>query len=265
MTCACGVSTLLPASDVVGRADQAGPYRAPAAVAPPPLELRCPYCGNACAATVRVCPHCDVRLDKVRCERCWSLQPPGSFECARCGQALALEPLLDPTDAPCPRCTTPLEVRGGAGESGHLHECPRCGGTFVLRDVLADILHRAERGGPFPDQSRATVTALDQVKYVPCPLCHSPMNRINFGKVSGVIVDVCRQHGTWFDGGELTRVVAFAANGGLDKTRAREKKELDEQSRQQVVAQRDFAVFMARESAEERLQEWRRFLELLLW
>ena len=51
------------------------------------------------------------------------------------------------------------------------------------------------------------------------------MNRVNFGKVSGVIVDVCKAHGTWFDPGELTRVVAFAAAGGLERTRAREKLE----------------------------------------
>jgi len=37
------------------------------------------------------------------------------------------------------------------------------------------------------------------------------MNRINFGRTSGVIVDVCKKHGTWFDGGELTQVIAFAA------------------------------------------------------
>lgn len=36
------------------------------------------------------------------------------------------------------------------------------------------------------------------------------MNRKNFGKQSGVLVDVCTMHGVWFDRGELDVVAAFA-------------------------------------------------------
>ena len=35
------------------------------------------------------------------------------------------------------------------------------------------------------------------------------MRRINFGRRSGVIVDVCNAHGTWFDPGELAAVLRF--------------------------------------------------------
>jgi Zn-finger nucleic acid-binding protein len=42
------------------------------------------------------------------------------------------------------------------------------------------------------------------------------MNRVNFGKRSGVIVDVCKEHGVWFDRGELTQAIEFVAKGGLD-------------------------------------------------
>jgi Zn-finger nucleic acid-binding protein len=45
------------------------------------------------------------------------------------------------------------------------------------------------------------------------------MQRRNFGKTSGVIVDVCAQHGTWFDPGELSRVLAFVEAGGLAEAR----------------------------------------------
>jgi len=177
-------------------------------------------------ALARVCPHCDVRLENVRCGRCWSLQQPGSFSCARCGKPLELEPVLDATDAPCPRCSTPLEAAGG--QDARVHECPRCGGAFVSRDELAEMLTRAELEGPFSDPPKPSMSALAEVRYIACPLCHSSMNRLNFGRVSGVIIDVCRPHGTWFDGGELTRVIAFAAGGGLAKTRAREA--LDQQA-----------------------------------
>ncbi|MBX3221041.1 MAG: zf-TFIIB domain-containing protein [Labilithrix sp.] len=245
-----------------------GPYRAAGAVAPTSLEMRCPYCGHTCSSALRVCPSCDVRFDSVRCASCYTLQPPGTFVCGRCGRALELEPVLDVTDAPCPRCVTPLEAAGGAGEwvDARLHECPRCGGMFVPRDALADILCRAEQSGSFaPAPERAAVVALDQVTYIPCPLCRSSMNRMNFGKVSGVIVDVCRAHGTWFDGGELTRVVAFAASGGLVRTRAREEQEQKDRAE---LARAAFvpppqAVALERFRDRERLEEWRTFLGAL--
>jgi hypothetical protein len=48
------------------------------------------------------------------------------------------------------------------------------------------------------------------------------MNRINFAHTSGVIVDVCTKHGTWFDADELRRVLEFITAGGLEAARARE-------------------------------------------
>jgi hypothetical protein len=48
------------------------------------------------------------------------------------------------------------------------------------------------------------------------------MNRLNFAHTSGVIVDVCTRHGTWFDADELRRVLEFITAGGLEAARARE-------------------------------------------
>jgi Zn-finger nucleic acid-binding protein len=42
------------------------------------------------------------------------------------------------------------------------------------------------------------------------------MARMNFGRRSGVVVDVCGPHGTWFDGGELDAVLQFVRDGGLE-------------------------------------------------
>ena len=231
---------------------------------------------------VRICPHCDVRLENVRCQRCFSLQAPGTFACTRCRQPLELEPLLDATDAPCPRCRHPLEV--APGELGRAHECPRCGGIFVPRDALAEILCAAEVGGALREgppqrrhrgrrmvgRARGRLSALDAVRYVSCPQCHNAMNRVNFGKVSGVIVDVCKVHGTWFDPGELTRVVAFAAAGGLERTRARERLEKSD-VREPKNRPSDINVQLAIIAAEERrasarMEMWRDFLlEIFTW
>ena len=45
------------------------------------------------------------------------------------------------------------------------------------------------------------------------------MTRKNFAKISGVIIDWCRDHGYWFDASEIERVLAFLSGGGLDKAR----------------------------------------------
>ena len=67
------------------------------------------------------------------------------------------------------------------------------------------------------------------VSYVPCPECALLMNRVNFARCSGVIVDICKQHGTWFDRDELSRIVEFIHEGGLNASRAKEKIEIAEQ------------------------------------
>lgn len=225
---------------------------------------------------VRICPHCDVRLENVRCQRCFSLQPPGTFACVRCGHALQLEPLLDATDAPCPRCNHPLEV--APGDDKRTHECPRCGGMFVPRDVFAEIMTAAEIGGRLRDVPALALDmrmrtggpggVLGDVRYLPCPLCHGSMNRVNFGKVSGVIVDVCQAHGSWFDAGELTRVVAFVASGGFEKTRAREREEertTQSRTRSDKVQAQLGAALEVRVAGQpdERLAAWRDLLRHL--
>jgi len=53
----------------------------------------------------------------------------------------------------------------------------------------------------------------------------------NFARCSGVIVDICKGHGTWFDRDELSRIVEFIRAGGLEMARTKEKVELEEERR----------------------------------
>ncbi len=41
------------------------------------------------------------------------------------------------------------------------------------------------------------------------------MQRRNFGRRSGVIVDWCASHGTWLDAHEMEDIAAFVLEGGL--------------------------------------------------
>jgi hypothetical protein len=62
------------------------------------------------------------------------------------------------------------------------------------------------------------------------------MNRMNFGRLSGTIVDVCRGHGTFLDRGELHQVVQFILEGGLERARQAEREQLiEEQHRLQAL------------------------------
>jgi Zn-finger nucleic acid-binding protein len=57
------------------------------------------------------------------------------------------------------------------------------------------------------------------VRYVRCPVCLNMMNRQNFARISGVIVDMCQGHGIWFDFGEVEKIMEFIARGGLRKAK----------------------------------------------
>ena len=42
------------------------------------------------------------------------------------------------------------------------------------------------------------------------------MNRVNWGRHSGVIVDRCEEHGTWYEPGEVEKIREFVALGGVE-------------------------------------------------
>ena len=73
---------------------------------------------------------------------------------------------------------------------------------------------------PSPGEAPRGNPMADPVHYRPCPSCSQLMNRKNFGGISGIIVDVCTLHGTYFDAGELPRVLEFVRRGGLAKAQA---------------------------------------------
>ena len=80
----------------------------------------------------------------------------------------------------------------------------------------------------------------DAVVYRNCPRCQQVMHRRNFGRVSGVVVDECRNHGVYLDDDELNRIKAFVSAGGLSLTQHMEHSELkrSEQRRRQEEERR---------------------------
>jgi Zn-finger nucleic acid-binding protein len=157
----------------------------------------------------------------------------GSKHCQRCGAAAARQREIVASGQKCPRCKTSLQL-ASIGASRML-ECSSCLGLWLDTTTFEKI--SADREQQATILGTASLTGIDRstgqarVSYVPCPECTQLMNRANFARCSGVIIDLCKQHGIWFDRDELSRIIEFIRSGGLDVSRAKEKASLEEERR----------------------------------
>jgi len=154
----------------------------------------CPHCGKSVNASSRICPFCAARIRDPRMSK----------------------------SGTCPRCTLTVEIHSTPdGEQYDL--CPQCHGLWLDRDEF----HRAIRktaDSKTEDYVRGPLR--EPPTYIPCVRCGTAMNRKNFGRISGVIIDQCSDHGIWLDAGELQKIQHFIANGGLETAQDRETEEI---------------------------------------
>jgi len=142
------------------------------------------------------------------------------------------------TTALCPRCR--VDMQAVVIGKTNLRECPKCEGiwadTASLQQIYADREQQAAVLGtaaPLPDDDNFETN----VRYVPCPVCNKLMNRVNFAHCSHVIVDVCREHGTWSTRMNCGALLNSFAMGGLEMARADEMEELEQKRRALRAAQ----------------------------
>ena len=179
----------------------------------------------------------------------------GANFCPSCGAERART--ADPAAAAviCPGCNDRMALlRIGTTE---LFECAACDGLWVdaatferlctNADDQAAVLHKFSTPG---------IEKAAPVRYRKCARCAQLMNRVNFGRLSGVIVDACRGHGTYLDAGELHRIVAFIQSGGLDRARAEQIEELKERERRAIDAERRAARERGRSETHSRNVSW---------
>jgi len=206
----------------------------------PAQTLNCPMCGAPASSEAALCEHCGARLATVACPSCFGLIFQGAKFCSHCGAKVDRTEVTGATRQLCPRCQVAMEAVVIGKED--LRECPKCEGIWADADSLHQICADREEqaavlGIPALIQSSGTVELEQNIRYVPCPVCKKFMNRVNFAHCSGVVVDVCNLHGTWFDKDELRRIVEFIRAGGFEKQRTREIEELQERKRQLQAAQ----------------------------
>src|SRR4051812_48912028 len=161
----------------------------------------------------------------------------GSKFCPHCGAPVAARKESDGGALPCPCCKT--FMRCVAIGKTWLDECGDCFGLWV--DVGTFKLICADR------ESQAQVLGLPQELpkhpppqrrgYLPCPRCGQLMNRFNFAHHSGIVVDMCKAHGIWFDRDEMRGIIEFIRAGGLERAREFETEQLDMAKRRIEQAQ----------------------------
>ncbi len=186
------------------------------------------------------------------CTNCGAPLPVKSNLCNHCGSLndVDLRAVRAPTvkgphsDRDCPHCHCKMgSVDLRIGDGFFIEQCDRCMGIFFDPDELETLLDQSVSKVFEADLERMSVLSEEEspdftrVKYVKCPVCREIMNRRNYGARSGVIVDVCKPHGVWLDGGELRRLLNWVKAGGLLHDQA--KKERDKKLEQRKKRARE--------------------------
>lgn len=204
--------------------------------------LRCPGCGAPATADLHGCTHCGARLATVACPSCFGMVFRGTAHCPHCGDRAGRAAAPPAGPLPCPACraeTTAVRV----GETS-VRECGGCGGLWLDNAAFDALCADRERHAgvlAFRAAAAAPAPVDTRVRYRHCPECGALMHRVNFQRASGVIVDVCRDHGTWFDADELRRIVEFIQSRGAEMAHHRERMRLEEERRKLEDARLELA------------------------
>src|SRR5205085_11504938 len=79
-----------------------------------------------------------------------------------------------------------------------------------------DLLTKESRGnqGESVSHRRPSAPPAETKRYRACPECRQLMMPRQVGK-SGIVVDICGEHGIWLDCDELSHLIAWIRGGGL--------------------------------------------------
>jgi Zn-finger nucleic acid-binding protein len=197
-----------------------------------PGTLVCPGCGAGVSRAAAACPYCGAQVVlpkpvgadapaplKTFCTRCGLLYPAGAPRCPRCPPAS-----VDPAKGGrCPRCAGDLEPVAVGRVT--VDRCRACRGHWFDGEAIEHAIDLTTRGVTRDEAlaMRRTLPVwkqpLEPVRYLACVRCGERMTRRPVVPQAGMIVDVCREHGVWFDAGEFEHFASFARAGGLEVMR----------------------------------------------
>lgn len=192
------------------------------------------------------------------CANCGAPLPPDSLICSFCKtrndidlKGLYKHDKVKPESTRiCPRCNISMRTIDLKLEGAYLIErCEDCFGLFFDPGELEALLDKSVANvyridyAQIDDLNKMKRSEDYPVAYLKCPVCAKLMNRVNFGTRSGVIVDTCKEHGVWLDGGELRQLMEWMKAGGqilhhqIELEKERQKRmEVERKLREQAAA-----------------------------
>jgi Zn-finger nucleic acid-binding protein len=229
-TCTCGEALTAP---------KVQPFHAPV--------WHCGSCGAGLTVGSRECGYCRTGLrpldGKSFCSRCLAYLETQARYCSHCGSHASDASLIpEQSSRACPRCSQSVRLVGVPVGLHHGEACPQCEGLWLSQKTFERVVtefsspgnQRLKQGGierPSPIAAQPLKPFEAVVKYLPCPDCKVRMARRNYLRVSGVILDICPDHGIWFDREELRHIAAFLQEGGVQRFQKSEQEEQELQSK----------------------------------
>jgi Zn-finger nucleic acid-binding protein len=189
---------------------------------------RCAACGALADSGHGRCDYCSASLIRdpaeklsLICPECYARNAEKSRFCGACGVTFSPYPVrITGPELPCPGCSMLMPAREIGGVP--INECPGCHGLWVPGgdfEVLVERATEARRNIDPADLPALTPRVTggnplsQRVQYRNCPECDALMQRRNYRKSSGVILDRCAPHGTWLDADELEQIAGFILSG----------------------------------------------------
>jgi len=157
---------------------------------------------------------------RVDCQRCGKSFHKDMRLCPFCGEENKGE-IVQKVLA-CPRCHIPLKAH--TYQQHVLNVCPECSGIWLDTNEFKRLTSERDvyQDESIPYEYKKKPLSFTEKPYIVCPCCGSLMTRKNFLQISGVLIDLCRDHGVWLDSGELEQLRCFIANGGLEENQNKE-------------------------------------------
>jgi Zn-finger nucleic acid-binding protein len=123
----------------------------------------------------------------------------------------------------------------------HIERCEQCFGIFFDSGELEQFLNTVSVSqSTTTDYHRINALANENfhrdfpVAYIKCPVCQQLMNRVNYGRKSGVVINKCTTHGIWLDSGVLHHIVNWIDAGGLELEREYKTHQLEQDADYQI-------------------------------
>lgn len=184
---------------------------------------KCTSCSAPLPANSQICSYCGVRNDiDIRGKHAYRFLNRDSLRI-------------------CPECQTHLQtIRLDLESPLEIERCETCYGLFFDPGDVEALLNSAVSPVSFANLQLLDNINKDRyqsdrpIKYQKCPVCQLLMNRVAFGHRSGVVIDQCKSHGVWLDGGEISHLLEWKKAGGqlLDQ---KKQAELQQKKRRSKV------------------------------